>query len=175
MLELHRTPQQGALLRERAVDVRMPVQQQHSQQRRLLVGGAGESAGDVDQVHDVVGDVFGDLNEAFGLLQGPRDLLERLLIALGGGVLVDELLPLLGPDTLLPELRVDPVVVDRSLGLLLTVEPKLGKTNQLLEEQLLLDELHTTKGWVHMYAMSRATELKERMFWVNRIHGRNTK
>jgi len=48
-------------------------------------------------------------------------------------------------------------------------------TNQLLEEQLLLDELHTTKGWVHMYAMSRATELKERMFWVNRIHGRNTK
>jgi len=45
-------------------------------------------------------------------------------------------------------------------------------TDCLLEEQFLLDELHSTKGWVHLYAMSRATELKERMFWINRVHGR---
>jgi len=49
-------------------------------------------------------------------------------------------------------------------------------TKQLLEEQFLLDELSTSKSWLHAFYLNRAigthTSKHERQYWLDKLHGR---
>ena len=49
-------------------------------------------------------------------------------------------------------------------------------TKQLLEEQFLLDELSTNKGWLHAFHLTKAVGIRstrnERQYWLDKLHGR---